>query len=168
MLPISIMSSYKARLKLYEKLLYFSMMNHLNLHFSSLLQVIIVQACQEDKKQDTTTSPTREMAHRDQAVYKPNDSIDIKIRRPNTALLSATVDGSVAYRGIFTGAIADQFSMADGVTDISRMFEKASATTIKALAALSKADKKLEQVPHYQSTLCKSLILPPVNLPVTY
>lgn len=64
------------------------------------------------------------MAHRDPAVYKPNDSIDIKIRRPNTALLSAT-----AYRGIFIGAIADQFSMADGVTDISRMFEKAFATT---------------------------------------
>ena len=40
-------------------------------------------------------------------------------------LLLATVRGCVAYRGVFTGAMADQFRSSNGNTDIYTMFNKA-------------------------------------------
>ena len=68
-------------------------------------------------------------------------------------LLLATVRGGVAYRGVFTGAMADQFRSADGKKDINAMF---------TLAA-SSARQKHEQIPKLESTTHKFLILPPVE-----
>ena len=49
-------------------------------------------------------------------------TLSIHLRRPHTVLLLANVMGSVAHRGYFTGAIADQIKQADGKTDIYTMY----------------------------------------------
>ena len=71
-------------------------------------------------------------------------------------LLLATVRGGVAYRGVFTGAMADQFRSSDGNTDIYTMFNKAVGEM--------KRNHPLEisqQNPKFESVTDKVLILPP-------
>ena len=67
-------------------------------------------------------------------------------------LLLSTVTGGLAYRGLFTGAIADQIRMSDGETDIYTMF-------IRAVGMLINQD----QTPEVRGTLEKSLIFPPTS-----
>ena len=65
-------------------------------------------------------------------------------------LLLATVRGGVAYRGVFTGAMADQFRSSDGITDI--------------YVGEMKRNHSLEvsqQNPKFESVIGKVLILPP-------
>ena len=63
----------------------------------------------------------------------------------------ATVTGGLAYRGAFTGAIANGFREADGKKDISSMYISAAADSACR-----------EQCPEFRMTLDKTLILPPV------
>ena len=62
----------------------------------------------------------------------------------------ATVTGGLAYRGAFTGAMANEFRGADGKIDICSMFISAAAD-----------DVCREQSPEFRMTLNKTLILPP-------
>ena len=73
-------------------------------------------------------------------------------------LLIATVRGGVAYRGVFTGAMADQFRSADGEKDINTMFTLAASLTAQKLVERNMP----EQTPKLESTTNKFLILPPV------
>ena len=82
----------------------------------------------------------------------PTQTLTIHLQRPHTVLLLATVMGSVAYRGYFTGAIADQIKQSDGKTDIYTMYLHAVESTCKA-----------EQTPEFRSTMKKALILPPAT-----
>ena len=82
----------------------------------------------------------------------PTQTLTIHLQRPHTVLLLATVMGSVAYRGYFTGAIADQLKQADGKTDIYTMYLRAAGSM-----------RKPEQTPEFRSTMKKSLILPPAT-----
>ena len=69
-------------------------------------------------------------------------------------LLLATIRGSVAYRGVFTGAMADQFRSADGRRDLYAMFTSAASEVTTALP---------NQQPQVTSTTTKTLRLPPAN-----
>ena len=82
----------------------------------------------------------------------PTQTLTIHLQRPHTVLLLATVMGSVAYRGYFTGAIGDQIKQADGKTDIYTMY-------LHAVESMCKA----EQTPEFRSTMKKLLILPPAT-----
>ena len=65
-------------------------------------------------------------------------------------LLLATARGGVAYIGVFTDAMADQFGSADGERDIYAMFTGASS-------------KCSQQNPKFENTAKKRLVLPPAN-----
>ena len=93
----------------------------------------------------------------------PHRDQHITLTRPNTVLLLATVRGGVAYRGVFTGAMADQFRSADGKKDINAMF------TLAANSTRQRNDGSLaaEQIPKLESTTHKLLILPPVQTQAT-
>ena len=89
----------------------------------------------------------------------PHRDQHITLTRPNTVLLLATVRGGVAYRGVFTGAMADQFRSADGKKDINAMFTlAANSTRLRIDGSLA-----AEQIPKLESTTHKFLILPPVE-----
>ena len=80
----------------------------------------MIQACQESasfqKERDHSLDP---LPWNSQDKYKNQH---ITLTRPNTALLLATMRGGLALRGVFTGAMANQFRKADGNKDISSMF----------------------------------------------
>ena len=105
---------------------------------------MLLQACQGAHR--------RNLAESDPAVptqmSDPHKDQHITLTRPNTVLLLATVRGGVAYRGVFTGAMADQFRSADGETNIYAMFTEASS-------------KCSQQNPKFESTAKKRLVLPP-------
>ena len=130
----------------------------LTFHFSS--QVILIQACQDADRalaSHATGGGTPEPDPAPTQLSDPHTDQHITLTRPNTVLLLATVRGGVAYRGVFTGAMADQFRSADGKKDINAMF---------ALAASSTKQKR-EQIPFFGSTAHKILILPPVETQAT-
>ena len=87
----------------------------------------------------------------------PHRDQHITLTRPNTVLLLATVRGGVAYRGVFIGAMADQFRSADGKKDMNAMFTLAANST----------RQKHEQIPKLENTTHKFLILPPVETQAT-
>ena len=110
------------------------------------LQVMLLQACQgADRRNLTATAPAAPTQLSD-----PHKDQHITLTRSNTVLLLATVRGGAAYRGVFTGAMADQFRDADGQTDIYAMFTGASS-------------KCSQQNPKFESTAKKRLVLPPAN-----
>ena len=69
----------------------------------------------------------------------------------------------MAYRGVFTGAMADQFRSADSKKDINAMFTlAANLTRLRNDGSLA-----AEQIPKLVSTTHKFLILPPVEAEAT-
>ena len=122
-------------------------------------QIMVLQACQgffsdmalhpyDDSETDAPTPSS---------VVDPHYNKHIVLRRRHTALLMATVTGGVAYRGAFTGAIANEFREADGKKDICSMYISAAAD-----------EACREQCPEFRMTLDKTLILPPaINNTVT-
>ena len=81
---------------------------------------------------------------------RPTQTLHVILTRPHTVLLLATVTGGVAYRGNFTGAVAQQFSLSDGKTEICEMFRRAVSNM-----------PKVEQTPELRTTMSKTLIVPP-------
>ena len=110
-------------------------------------QVVLLQACQ--------STPHTE----NQAVIKMIDHQRIQhveLQRPNTALLLASKRGGLVLRGAFTGAVADAVQVADGITDISAMFDIAAGGIMENQRCIA-----IGQTPEFRSTLSKLLILPP-------
>lgn len=114
-----------------------------------LLQLVVVQACQSTPHVQDQAS-IRTIDH--QRIQH------IELLRPNTVLFLASVRGGLAWRGAFTGAVADVLRAADGATDISAMFDNA------ARVVLGNADcKRIHQLPELRKTTRKLLILPPTS-----
>ena len=116
----------------------------------------IIQACQDYARlsqppgaasQPDEVSSSESESETDPA--RPTQTLHVILTRPHTVLLLATVTGGVAYRGVFTGAMAQQFGQSDGKMDIYEMFTG-------AVASLEK-----QQIPEIRATLTKKLILPP-------
>ena len=122
-----------------------------------ILQILLLQACQGLTTSTHTYQRAPEADETDPAVpYLPNvphNNKHIVLQQPHTVLLSATVTGGTAFRGVYTGAIAQELRKADGRTDIHPMH-------ISSVAELPAADRA-EQTPEYRSTMQKVLILPP-------
>ena len=78
----------------------------------SFPQVMLLQACQDADRSfvfHTTVGGTPEPDPAPTQLTDPHQDQHITLTRPHTVLLLATVRGGVAYRGVFTGAMADQF-----------------------------------------------------------
>ena len=113
---------------------------------------MLIQACQVDSNHrfvdahsDEDPAPTQ--------LSAPHRAQHITLTRPHTALLHSAVRGGVAYRGVFTGALADELRSADGKSDIYDIHSK-------ACARMEKYSRGPEQVPRFESTLKKRLVLP--------
>ena len=104
---------------------------------------MVVQACQD--------APT---AHRGSVI--PTQALHITLSRPHTVLFLSTVTGGVAYRGVFTGALAEEFRRADGLTDVYTMFTRAVETSVIKIPT---------QTPKLRTTLQKQLIPLPAIRP---
>lgn len=90
-------------------------------------------------------------------VSDPYSNQHITLTRPHTVLLLSTIRGRKAKRGLFTGAMADEFRSADGKKDIHAMF-------IKAHDAMKRNNPKaVDRYPEYRTTTQKFLILPPAK-----
>ena len=74
----------------------------------------------------------------------------VQLTRPNTVLLSATVTGGKAERGVFTGAIANQIIDAKEGKYIYNIF----------IGACEQMKSSGSQIPEFRSTLRKPLVLP--------
>ena len=97
------------------------------------MQVILIQACQDADRalaSQATGGGTPETDPAPTQLSDPNRDQHITLTGPNTLLILATVRGGVAYRGVFTGAMADQFRSADGEKDINATFTLAANSTI--------------------------------------
>ena len=68
----------------------------------------------------------------------------VLVVRPHTVLLLSTVAGGSAVRGSYTGALARQFRLADGKTDIHQMH-------CAAVQAMSQSNP--HQTPEHRCTL---------------
>lgn len=82
------------------------------------------------------------------------DMTKFDLTRPHTALLMATVNNEVAKRELYTGAMAEEFGRADGVSDIPDLHRRA----VKKVIA-----KNASQTPIIRSTLRKKLTLKVVS-----
>ena len=102
----------------------------------------MIQACQDDRDDPELTNRQVEQ--------------DIFLDRPHTLLLMSTLPGKVAYRGVFTGALASEFAKADGKLSIDYMVTQAKREMGKITQA-----KNVEQFAETRNTLAKSLIFPP-------
>ena len=109
----------------------------------------MVQACQVPSPH--TGSSTSDPAPVQQVTH-------ITLLRPHTVLLLATVRGGKAVRGAFTGAMADQFRIADGKKDISAMFDCAVRSLRKG-----RDERTEEQIPEFRKTTDNVLIPPPAS-----
>ena len=121
------------------------------------LQVILIQACQDADRAFASHATGGGKAEPDPAptqLSDPHRDQHITLTRPHTVLLLATVRGGVAYRGVFTGAMADQFRSADGSTEIHTMFTRAAAKVNQSPGCSN-------QDPKFEGTLKKTLVLPP-------
>lgn len=94
-------------------------------------------------------------------INDPHQDTHIRLLRPHTVLLLATVRGGKAIRGAFTQAMANQFKSADGKKDIVAMFNNA----VKCLKK-GKECQQIHQVPECRMTTDNPLILPPVGLSI--
>ena len=110
-------------------------------------QVVLIQACQGSLGVQDQASIQTIDHHRTQ---------HIELQRPNTVLLLASKRGGPALRGAFTGAVADVVQVADGITDISAMFDIAAGGIMENQRCIA-----IGQTPEFRSTLSKLLILPP-------
>ena len=129
-------------------------------------QVILIQACQDADRalaSHVTGGGTPEPDPAPTQLSDPHRDQHITLTRPNTVLLLATVRGGVAYRGIFTGAMADQFRSADGKKDINAMFTLAANSTRQRIDESPGA----VQIPKLENTTHKLLILPQVEIQAT-
>lgn len=113
------------------------------------LQVMIIQACQSfDALSAQVECINLDMAN----PGNPDEDKRIVLMRPHTVLLLSTMTGGSALRGAYTGALASQFRLADGKTDIHTMHCEA----VKEMRSTEP-----EQVPEYRCTLLRgTLILP--------
>ena len=114
----------------------------------------IIQACQDfacvSQPEWAASQPDEGSSSESETdPARPTQTLHVILTRPHTVLLLATVTGGVAYRGVFTGAMAQQFGQSDGKMDIYEMFTR-------AVASLEK-----QQIPEIRATLTKKLILPP-------
>ena len=99
-----------------------------------------------------TDSKAGEACSLDPDPARPTQTLNIILRRPHTVLLLSTVTGGLAYRGVFTGAIADEIRMSDGETDILTMFTRAA-----------KKARSRGQTPEVRSTMENTLFLHPAT-----
>ena len=112
----------------------------------------MVQACQVPSLHaGSSTSDPAPVQH-----SNPQQDTHITLTRPHTVLLLATVRGGRAVRVAFTGAMADQFVIADGKKDISAMFDCAVRSLRKG-----RDEQTEEQIPEFRKTTDNVLILPP-------
>ena len=121
------------------------------------LQIMLIQACQYGDKSlvpHATGGGTPEPDPAPTQLSDPHRDQHITLTRPHTVLLLATVRGSTAYRGVFTGAMADQFRSAGSRRDLYAMFTSAASEVTTALP---------NQQPQVTSTTTKTLRLPPAN-----
>ena len=80
---------------------------------------MLLQACQVDESKLAQYTTLKSHDPAPSSLSDPLSNQHITLTRPHTVLLLATVRGGVAYRGVFTGAMADEFRSADGKKDIS-------------------------------------------------
>ena len=118
----------------------------------------IIQACQDyarlSQLQGAASQPdegTSSDSESETDPARPTQTLHVILTRPHTVLLLATVTGGVAYRGNFTGTMAQQFGQSDGKMDIYEMFTRAVASL----------PQEKQQIPEIRATLSKKLILPP-------
>ena len=109
---------------------------------------MVIQACQVSATHDLLPQAIDASATNTAVAKKCKKHIVLV--RPHTALLMATMTGGVAYRGAFSGAIADQFRRDGGKMDICSMHKSAAADP-----------RCKDQYPELRITLNKNLILPP-------
>ena len=116
---------------------------------------MLIQACQDN-------SSLAEVLGTDTAVptsiSDPLQNQHVKLQRPDTVLMLASVREGKALRGAFTGAIADELRSADGKKDIFKMFQRASRTV-----ATDPECMKVDQHPELRATNTKDLVLPPAE-----
>ena len=118
---------------------------------------MLLQACQvADDSQLAKYTTLKSHDPAPSSLSDPLSNQHITLTRPHTVLLLATVRGGVAYRGVFTGAMADEFRSADGKKDIYAMFTSAAAK-VAATPGCENQDKRFE------STTKKTFILPPAR-----
>ena len=120
---------------------------------------MLIQACQRYSTDGVLPPPEYcLLEERDPAVtnaYSDSSSnTQIVLKRPHSVLLLATVSGGEAFRGAFTGAIAEELRSADGVKDIYKMFNDGT----------HKMNLGLLQTPEFRCTTNKSLVVPEAHL----
>ena len=123
---------------------------------------MLIQACQKgiNRLSESSSASVKEDPLPTQ-LSDPSSNQHITLTRPHTVLLLATVRGGVAYRGMFTGAMADQFRSSDGRTDIYRMFTQAVSAMKK-----SQPESTYQQDPEFRAVTEKTLILPPSSVSI--
>ena len=114
-------------------------------------QIAIIEACQIYNSANASTA-----ARFNDASRGPReDSTDIILCRKHSYLLLSSVIGGASVREAYTGALAEQFQMADGKTDIFQM------TRMAKLQMQKRHPECKNQVPETRETLMKNLVLPP-------
>ena len=91
-------------------------------------------------------------------ISDPQQDTHTTLTRPHTVLLLATVRGGTAIRRVFTQAMADQFKSADGKTDISVMYDRASEIMDEG-----EDSQYMSQCSEFRKTTKIQLILPPAS-----
>ena len=117
---------------------------------------MLLQACQVADAPSSMNSSVVQSDPAPTQLSDPQKDQHITLTRPHTVLLLATVREGVAYRGVFTGAMADEFRTADGKKDIYTMFNTA-ATAMEGLIP----EGHSAQNPEFRSSTKKMLVFPP-------
>ena len=81
-----------------------------------------------------------------------DDDRYIILRRPHTVLLLSSIRGGHARRGAYTDAIAEQFMIANGETDLHEMH-------CRAATAIQRRYPDDHQVPELRSSLTKRFLI---------
>ena len=124
--------------------------------------MILIKACQDTNPALLVSNapPGTKVAPYSSPIQlsDPQRDLHITLTRPHTALLLAAVREGMAYRGVFTGAMAYEFKSAEGRRDIYIMFTRAAAKVEQNLQCS-------QQHPEFESTAKKALIFPPSTQP---
>ena len=123
--------------------------------YLSLLQVVVIQACQNFNGQLPPGASSQQI---DANAGKPNEAKYITLERPNTLLLLSSISGGFARRGAYTGALAEQIAKANGKSSIEDMQPTARTEMLK------RHPDSQAQIPEMRSTLMKKLVLPPAQV----